>query len=165
MRALTLHQPYATLVAIGAKSIETRGWPTEYRGPLAIHAAKTLHEYAYNVFFHAPCREVLAAVGIEEPAQLPLGVVVAVTDLVAVEPIDVDYLEGARRRAGPVGLPPFEGFFGDYTPGRFAWRLANRRRLPAPIMCRGLQGLWELPPIVHVAIADQLEAAPRGGRA
>lgn len=39
MKALTLTQPYATLVAIGAKLIETRSWRTGYRGPLAIHAA------------------------------------------------------------------------------------------------------------------------------
>lgn len=36
---LTLWQPWASLVAIGAKTIETRGWATPYRGPIAIHAA------------------------------------------------------------------------------------------------------------------------------
>lgn len=39
MKALTVHQPYASLIAIGAKRIETRSWSTSYRGPLAIHAA------------------------------------------------------------------------------------------------------------------------------
>lgn len=38
MKALTLHQPWATLVAVGAKQVETRGWATRYRGPIAIHA-------------------------------------------------------------------------------------------------------------------------------
>lgn len=41
MKALSLWQPWASLVAIGAKTIETRSWSTSYRGPLAIHAAKT----------------------------------------------------------------------------------------------------------------------------
>lgn len=41
MRALTLHQPFAHLVATGAKTVETRSWKTGYRGPLAIHAAKS----------------------------------------------------------------------------------------------------------------------------
>ena len=36
---MTLHQPWASLVALGVKTIETRGWSTNYRGPLAIHAA------------------------------------------------------------------------------------------------------------------------------
>ncbi len=39
MKALTLWQPWASLIAIGAKSIETRSWATPYRGRLAIHAA------------------------------------------------------------------------------------------------------------------------------
>lgn len=39
MKALTLHEPWATLVALGVKTIETRSWSTAYRGPLAIHAA------------------------------------------------------------------------------------------------------------------------------
>ena len=39
VKVLTLTQPWATLVAIGAKKIETRSWSASYRGPLAIHAA------------------------------------------------------------------------------------------------------------------------------
>ncbi len=42
MKALSLTQPWATLVAIGAKRIETRGWWTAYRGELLIHATKTM---------------------------------------------------------------------------------------------------------------------------
>ena len=38
MKALTLHQPWATLIALGVKTIETRSWRTNYRGPIAIHA-------------------------------------------------------------------------------------------------------------------------------
>lgn len=38
MKALTLTQPWATLVAIGAKCIETRGWSTDYRGPGTVAA-------------------------------------------------------------------------------------------------------------------------------
>lgn len=40
MKAITLYQPWATLVALGKKKIETRSWKTDYRGPLAIHVAK-----------------------------------------------------------------------------------------------------------------------------
>lgn len=42
MKALTLHQPWASLIAVGAKKIETRSWSTSYRGPLAIHAAASV---------------------------------------------------------------------------------------------------------------------------
>ena len=33
MRVITLHQPYASLIAIEAKTIETRSWSVDYRGP------------------------------------------------------------------------------------------------------------------------------------
>jgi len=36
MKALSLHQPWASMVATGAKTIETRRWPTDYRGELLI---------------------------------------------------------------------------------------------------------------------------------
>lgn len=44
MKALTIRQPWASLIAAGVKTIETRSWSTEYRGPLAIHAGKAKPE-------------------------------------------------------------------------------------------------------------------------
>ena len=40
MRALTIYEPYAGLIAGGIKTIEVRRQPLNYRGPLLIHAAK-----------------------------------------------------------------------------------------------------------------------------
>ena len=40
MKALTLRQPYASLVARDQKQYETRSWSTSYRGLLAVHAGK-----------------------------------------------------------------------------------------------------------------------------
>src|ERR1700744_118543 len=48
MKALTLTQPWASLVALQEKRIETRSWLTAYRGELVIHAAKG---------FPADCKE------------------------------------------------------------------------------------------------------------
>lgn len=41
MKALTIRQPWASLIAHGVKTIETRSWRTHYRGPIAIHAGAT----------------------------------------------------------------------------------------------------------------------------
>jgi hypothetical protein len=38
--ALSLKQPWATLLVHGLKSIEVRNWPTQRRGPILIHAAR-----------------------------------------------------------------------------------------------------------------------------
>jgi len=40
IRAISLHQPYATGVALKLKRHETRHWPANYSGPVAIHAAQ-----------------------------------------------------------------------------------------------------------------------------
>jgi hypothetical protein len=41
VKALTICQPYAELIARGQKRVENREWPTRYRGPLLIHAGKS----------------------------------------------------------------------------------------------------------------------------
>ena len=41
MKALTVKQPWATLILAGEKDVENRTRRTNYRGPLAIHVAKT----------------------------------------------------------------------------------------------------------------------------
>src|SRR5205823_7843310 len=38
--ALSLKQPWATLLVYGRKTIEVRRWPTARRGPVLIHAAR-----------------------------------------------------------------------------------------------------------------------------
>src|SRR5262245_57524232 len=40
MKALSVRQPWASLIASGKKTIEVRSWRTHYRGPLLICAAK-----------------------------------------------------------------------------------------------------------------------------
>jgi hypothetical protein len=40
VKAISLHQPWASMVARGIKDIETRKWHTEYRGKLLICSTK-----------------------------------------------------------------------------------------------------------------------------
>ena len=40
IQAISLHQPYASMVANGSKIIETRSWPTNHRGDLLIVSTK-----------------------------------------------------------------------------------------------------------------------------
>ena len=42
MKALTLIQPWASLILLGEKKIETRSWKTNYRGEIYIHASLSL---------------------------------------------------------------------------------------------------------------------------
>lgn len=58
MKALSLWQPWATLMAYGLKRVETRSWAIRHRGPLLIHAAKKwtpdLGEIAADPLFFRP---------------------------------------------------------------------------------------------------------------
>ena len=140
MKVLTLRQPWATLVAIGAKKIETRSWKTNYRGPLAIHAAKRIDKQILRLCFTEPFFDALAGAGIRLIAQhvfrgnvLPRGAIVAICTLRQV-------VEITERNAS--GLKDLELSFGDFTPGRYAWFLDDVEELVEPIPARGRQGLW-----------------------
>lgn len=96
MNTLTLHQPYASLVAVGAKSIETRTWRTDYRGPLAIHAGA---KWTSQLCWLTQTEDILAALdkaGIDIDTThhrasykpLPLGAVVASATLIDCVPME-----------------------------------------------------------------------------
>ncbi len=96
MKFLTIRQPWAQLIAVGAKHIETRPFSTKYRGPLAIHAGKAwpvpVGEWQVpSDRGPGPMIErlvsPLAGTYRWEAIRAPLGAVVAVCDLVDVVPI------------------------------------------------------------------------------
>lgn len=137
MKALTIRQPWTSLIAWEEKHYETRGWATTYRGPLAIHAGiddSALDVVDANSFYRAAFKRH----GDPPLTKLPFGAVVCVVDLVGVAPV-AHYLWPFCT------LTQQETTFGDYGPGRFAWRLENVRVLAQPIAVRGKQGLWEWP--------------------
>jgi activating signal cointegrator 1 len=133
--ALSLTQPWATLMAIGEKKIETRSWGASYRGPVAIHATKRMsYEDAMQCFFE-PFNKVLRAHDITSARDLPLGAVLAIGRLVACERVGRDTI-----------LPPtnsYEFAFGDFSMGRWLWYFEDVEPLERPIPARGALGLWE----------------------
>lgn len=163
MKALTLTQPWATLVALGAKRIETRSWSTSYRGPLAIHAAKRLADLGSEhelmlLCRREPFRSALIGAGYLGTPGLPRGAIVATCTLLDCVPTQhpgaanepgKPWFTGARKGVGQhyYEVPPPEGSneyaFGDYAPGRYAWLLADVKPLPEPIPARGALRLWE----------------------
>lgn len=133
MKALTLTQPWATLVAIGAKRIETRSWSSAYRGPLAIHAAKAFPPDARDALCYPTFRKALR----DEPLTLPTACVLATCTLV-----DIVRTEHVATRY-PELCTPQELEFGNYDPFRFAWVLSDMTRLKKPIPARGALSLWD----------------------
>lgn len=133
MKALSLWQPWASLIAIGAKRYETRSWGTRYRGPLLICAAKTWNADCKFARRHIP--EIAKAL---RDVQLPFGVAVCIVDLVGC--FGMDEFLPVEIQLDIEGQRPF----GDFSPGRFAWKLENVRKVP-PFEVKGKQGLFEVP--------------------
>lgn len=144
VKGLTLHQPWAWLIANGHKRLETRSWPTDYRGKLAIHAGRQLSR---------DDAEALRAFGVPVPpdAELPLGAVVAVVDLVHVRPL-VDTAHDARGASvamfDDATLAAFwqrgEAWTGAPFDDLWAFELANVIPL-RPTPWRGSRLLWDVP--------------------
>ena len=50
MKAITIKQPFASLIAAGIKEYEFRTWKTNYRGEILIHAGKSIDKDAMKKF-------------------------------------------------------------------------------------------------------------------
>lgn len=145
MKTLTIRQPWASLTlkldesGKAFKRVETRGYRTNYRGRLAIHAGKKEDP---EFFLRMPTKEwqhfQAAGLGnVHELAKLPHGAIigeVTVADCVPIEELwDSPY--GTDR----------EKAFGDWRQGwkRYGWILEDPTLYDVPIPARGMQGIWE----------------------
>lgn len=135
MKALTIHQPYPSLIMDGKKRYETRSWKTSYRGLLAIHASKKWdgksHQYCnllkrnYKLLSGWPLQP------------LPIGAVLGIVRLVDIHPVEEVQSIIARQ----------EWAVGDYVSG-YAWELEVVHKFDLPIPTKGYQGLWNwYPPL------------------
>ncbi|MET4560779.1 hypothetical protein ABIA69_001923 [Lysinibacillus parviboronicapiens] len=139
MKAITIKQPWATLIALGEKQFETRSWQTKHRGPIAIHAGKSTDKDACNDSW---IKSTLAEHGIKSYKELPTGVVLATAELVDCYKVEttvghVSVLSNVKVVEG------LEVAFGDYTEGRYAWELTNVQVLAKPLEAKGQLSLWE----------------------
>lgn len=135
-RAITLTQPWATLMAFGYKWIETRGRPSHYRGWVAIHAAKGFPDDAKMLCLEEPFASCLKGAGYASFRDLPLGKVLSVTQFKDCAPTDeIRWDISGQERA-----------FGNYGSGRYGIVTSGPRRLREPFELRGFQSIpWKMP--------------------
>jgi hypothetical protein len=121
-KAISLWQPWASLISIGKKKYETRHWPTSYRGKLLICAAKK-----------KPKQAELDRFGLT-PEDAPLGVAICICDLIDCIEMTEEFISQQTQ---------LERDCGNWQPGRYAWKLENIQPVePKPV--RGYQGLWNI---------------------
>lgn len=129
MKAITISQPYASLIASGEKWVENRTWAVQYHGPLAIHAGKG--------------QQYLTA---EQLAEYPTGCIIAVANLVACVKLatvhEYAQQEWSRNLIAFTNKSWHSVATHKHTEGPWCWILEDVREIDH-IPVRGAQGLWE----------------------
>jgi len=155
MKIITLHQPYASLIAKGFKKYETRSWSTNYRGKLAIHSAKRLPDFETVMrlrdVFPSISRAFSSTTANYTKAEsdlMPLGSIVAIADLIGCELMFSTMISEQSQ---------LELAVGNWAVGSYAWLLENVIALPTPIPYKGSQGLTNIDP-EHLAELEAIAA-------
>jgi hypothetical protein len=128
MKVLSLLQPWATLVVIGAKKIETRSWNTKYSGHLLIHASKKMDSSQKEILKSDPFWECL-----KHLEELPLGKIIGKVELV--KTTSTEFLQNSISNQ--------ELAFGDYGPKRYGWLLKDPVAFSHEIPIKGSLSLWD----------------------
>ncbi len=124
MKALTIKQPWGSLIVRGGKDIENRDWHTNYRGIVAVHTSKKLDPDEME----SACGMMAGFVPkfsdrIFRQDTFPLGSIIGTVEIVDC----VDHSDS----------PWFCGDFG--------FLLRNPVAFPEPIECRGALSFWNVP--------------------
>jgi activating signal cointegrator 1 len=120
MKAITLWQPWASLIVDGRKIVETRPMPWYYEGPVAIHAGLKVDREACLRFGY-------------NPDLIPTGAVLGVAQKTGLYRFEKK-LEGKQYEPDQ---------YGDFTPGRYGYPLTNLIKFAEPIPAKGKQGFWD----------------------
>lgn len=140
MKVISLMQPWASLIYYKEKFIETRSWKTKYRGEIYIHSSGRLNKFSSDTFYSPVFRSTFENHGIISASQLPLGKIIAKATLVDCVPITDDIFNTLIQLG--YEFAPNDIYFGDYTPGRYAWVLQNITPLDTFIPAKGNLNIW-----------------------
>ena len=146
MKALTLMQPWAALVAYGLQDVETRNWWPRHLRPgerLAIHAGRTIADIKAMVVVEVEAVE--GIFGLDWINRIERGMVLCtvryrgafrIKSVSNGEALGFDLISGLT-----VSMPVTR--FGYWAPGRCIWLLSDVERLDAPVPARGRLGIWD----------------------
>ena len=122
MKALTIKQPWASLIIEGYKRYEFRSWKTNYRGKILIHSGLSLEKDMHERFkeYNLDC---------------DLGFIIGEAEIVDCILVDEKFNESLRK------INPLVYGRSNHVE-KFAWKLENIKKYDKPIPCKGKLGLW-----------------------
>ena len=125
MKAITIKQPFASLITAGLKEYEFRIWKTNYRGEILIHAGKSIDKEAMKKF---------ESVKLEYPT----GCIIAKAKLTDCVPVTEVVKEELREKNFLV----YSGTTENADWNGYGFKLENVETME-PIFVNGMLGLWE----------------------
>lgn len=125
-KALSIKEPYATLISEGLKRIETRSWKTNYRGEIYIHASSTRVPKEWKALL---CYSIAKRIG------LHFGQIVCKAKLVDCIEMTEEYI---------AQMDDIEKQMGFWSVGKYAWVLDDVEILDMPEKVKGHLGIWNL---------------------
>ncbi|WP_099067887.1 ASCH domain-containing protein [Nostoc linckia] len=142
MKAISLWQPYASLIPFGLKRYETRSWGTNYRGPLLICSAKKQsreQEQIYDEILYKYQDQypglIIDGEWCREWDDLPRGYAIAIVTLTDCVQMTEEFIAQQSQ---------IEIDCGDWQVGRWAWKLENIRKIKEPFPVKGRQGFFSV---------------------
>ena len=126
MKAISIKEPFATLITNGMKKIETRSWKTNYRGEIFIHASgkSIAKEFLTNDY----------VVDLIKDMDMNYGNIICRCNLVDCIYMDEEFLEYIKQN-------PTEYNVGEYKLGRYAWVMQDIEPI-YPIPAKGQLNNW-----------------------
>lgn len=124
MKAITIKQPWASLIANGYKEYEFRTWKTNYRGEILIHAGKGIDKAAMKLFEYLNL-------------SYPSGVIIAKANLIDCVEVSKEFRDKLIQKDKLV----YNGM-NDYNWNGYGFKLSNITKID-PIEVNGKLSLWE----------------------
>ena len=143
VKALSVHQPWASLIPLGIKRYETRPFSVNYRGELLICSTKNRKAAEQGWHSSTIIQSVLSSRGFPDWHSLPFGQALALVyleDCLSTIQLAELFAKGGYNRFRKTN----ELHYGNYDPGRFAWKLSAIRPVKEPFPVTGRQGLFEV---------------------
>lgn len=122
MKALTIKQPWTSLIVNGYKEYEFRSWKTNYRGKILLHAGMSLENDMLERFKNYNL-------------DYTLGAIIGEAELVDCILVDTSFQEKLMN------INPIVYGRSNHVE-TYAWKLVNIKKYDKPIYIKGKLGLW-----------------------
>lgn len=137
MDVISVWQPWASLIVLNHKFIETRPWPAPKSiigKRIGIASTVRIIPPQLSAYQHEDFQRFYRPLGLPPIEELPMGKLLGTVFVHSCEMITERTLEEITDE---------EYSFGIYDRGRFAWHLRDPRAFEEPVPVRGKQGIWK----------------------